>query len=233
MLPSVQTRDKGTTFLCADVDDCPPELLLPTLQCFWQCVLNRHVEVLDTLRLDVRSKDSDILIVPLADEIEGFRIPENVSPLSGFTPIARYARERKAPSRIEIQSSCYAILLPDYGGIELKMPAQSKALYILFLRHAEGFRMKEIYDYRCEYARLYRILSNRSDLHKLDCSAETLLNNLDHRTLKVVHANCKRAIENALPKKYIKPYQISGRRGEVRRVLIDRELVVLPKELNF
>ena len=42
------------------------------------------------------------------------------------------------------------LILSDYG-VEVKMEPLHKAVYILFLRHPEGIRIKEISDYQATY----------------------------------------------------------------------------------
>ena len=46
----------------------------------------------------------------------------------------------------------YCITLPDYDNTEVRLEPIQKAIYLLFLRHAEGIRFKELPDYREELA---------------------------------------------------------------------------------
>lgn len=58
-------------------------------------------------------------------------------------------------SRIAVTYDC-KIILPDYEDIEIRMEPLVKSVYLLFLRHAEGIKFKDLPDYRTELYSIYR-----------------------------------------------------------------------------
>ena len=61
----------------------------------------------------------------------------------------------------------YCITLPDYDNTEVRLEPIQKAIYLLFLRHAEGIRFKELPDYREELAEIYHSMKKRTLLIRL------------------------------------------------------------------
>lgn len=138
----------------------------------------------------------------------------------------------RTPSRLEITPYSYQVLLPDYER-EIHFTAQVKALYILFLNHPEGIRLKEIADYKDEYKRLYFCVTNRSDTDKIRNSIDRLLDVCNQNALHVKKSQCAFAIRNAVPEKSLRHYyEISVDRGEAHKIELDRALVTMPECLK-
>ena len=97
------------------------------------------------------------------------------------------------------------------------------AVYLLFLRHPEGIRFKELPDYREELAKIYHSMKRKTQAKKkVERSIIDVTNPLNHSIIE----KCAR-IKNAF--KQITPhedYVITGEKGEVRRIALDRNLVV-------
>ena len=145
---------------------------------------------------------------------------------------ARMRRSLCEPSRLQITPCTYDVLLPDYER-EIHFTAQVKALYVLFLNHPEGIRMKEIEDYKEEYKQLYLCLTNRSDIDKLRWSVEKLLDVCNPNALNVKKSQCNAAISCAIPEYEMRRYyEIEVNRGQPHRINLDRSLVSLPEELR-
>ena len=235
ILPSIETSEQCDTFLFAEIDNIHPAQLPQVIRHFSRRATQINDKVLDTCHLNAKWFDfyDNVLIAEETESDEvSIQLNEGESQISGFNYIARYAKDLKQPSRLEITQNTYQFLLSDYGNIELKMPAQSKALYVLFLRHPEGIFFKDISDHIKEFKKIYSILTNRGDTEKIEESVIRLLDRTNYDGLKVALNRCNTMIKNLLPKKYNQSYIIAGRPREKRTILISRELVVLPEKLS-
>ena len=115
----------------------------------------------------------------------------------------------------------FKIILPDYDEVELKMSCIQKMLYMFFMRHPEGVRLKYLVDHSRELAAIYSCLKDcpRAEaMRKVEqymCSTElrnqalSKINRIVARTVKWPEANG----EN--------PYAIAGKRGEIYRLAND------------
>ena len=136
------------------------------------------------------------------------------------------------PSRLEITPNTYQILLPDYGR-EIRFGAQVKALYILFLKHPEGIRIKEIADYKDEFKKLYFCVTNRSDTEKLRNSVDKLLDVCNRNALDTKKSQCNAKIREIIPNEDLnRHYIIEVARGEQHKINLDRSLVSMPEILR-
>lgn len=135
-------------------------------------------------------------------------------------------------SRLLITPLTYTVLLPDYDR-EIHFTAQVKALYVLFLNHPEGIRMKEIADYKEEYIHIYFCLTNRSDTDKLRGSVNKLLDVCNPNALNVKKSQCNSVIRRAIPNDNLcKHYEIEANYGLPHIINLDRSLVTLPDNLK-
>ena len=130
-------------------------------------------------------------------------------------------------SRLKITED-YRIYLIDYEMKEVKMSPLPKALYILLLNHPEGISFKELTDYRKELMNIYKNISLRENHLKAIFSIKKLTNPLDNS----VHEKCSRIREaflKVVAEDIAENYYITGARGEPKKVLLDRELVLYDK----
>ena len=133
--------------------------------------------------------------------------------------------EEQKLSRLVITSD-YKIILPDYNDMEIKMEPLPKAIYILFLRHPNGIRFKDLTDYRDELADIYINVTNRQDLASIYKSIENVLD----PTKNSINEKCSRIREafiSRFDERLASHYYITGIAGKKKGVLLDRELVVL------
>ena len=125
----------------------------------------------------------------------------------------------------------FRILLPDYD-CEIQCPDLSKVVYILFLRHPEGIRLKEIGDYKDELRMIYFTISPRSDMYAQNES----INQLTDPTSGSLNQKISRisaAFRNCLNTESTQPYIISGKRGGIRKIQLAEDMISLPTELQF
>lgn len=130
-------------------------------------------------------------------------------------------------SRLKITNE-YAIYLMDYEMKEVKMTPLPKALYLLFLNHPEGIAFKSLPDYSDELWRIYKNISQRENPIKARQSIAKLTDPFDNS----VHEKCSRiraAFLSVVAEHIAENYYITGRRGEAKKIVLNRELVIYSK----
>ena len=117
------------------------------------------------------------------------------------------------------------ITLSDFGNREIKMPGIAKSLYFLYLRHPEGLRYKDIADHRDELLGIYRKITGRDDPEAIEKSIDLLVDPYGNG-LNVNASRIKTAFRNAVDDRIAQFYYISGAAGEIKKVPLDRDLVI-------
>lgn len=82
-----------------------------------------------------------------------------------------------AMSRVVVNGDM-KIILPAYNEIELRMTPLVRTVYILFLCHPEGIRLKDIADYRHELTEIYSLVKPGADERLAEVSIAELANPL-------------------------------------------------------
>lgn len=126
-------------------------------------------------------------------------------------------------SRMRITRSA-KIILEDYGGMEIKLDTKTKALYFLFLRHPEGLCIKDLPDHYDELLDLYRSISGRDDPAAMGRTIAALCDPYG-ADANISLSRIKKAFVEAFREDLAKAYYVSGKRGEMRRITLDRGLV--------
>lgn len=119
----------------------------------------------------------------------------------------------------------YRIVLPDYQDMEIKMEPLAKAVYLLFLKHPEGIAFKSLPDHRKELADIYTKLRPAGLTDRAMQSIEDVTNPL----LNSINEKCARirgAFVGEFDDYMAKYYYIDGKRGEVKKIALPRDLVV-------
>lgn len=124
------------------------------------------------------------------------------------------------------------IFLPGFNEMELHMTPLSRAVYILFLCHPEGIRMKEIGDYAYELTEIYSMVRPRikeqairdSIADLVDLSGESMQQKLS-MTRRAVR---RQILDPGLSERYL----IKGSRGMPFRIDIAPDYIVLPSILR-
>lgn len=127
-------------------------------------------------------------------------------------------------SRLVIDSQ-FRILLPDYEK-EIHFPVLSKVVYLLFLNHPDGIRLKEIADYKQELRQLYLLISPRTDIQSMEQSINDLVD-LESGSLNQKISRINAAFRCELEKDIAQHYLIAGPRGEKRRILLDTSKITI------
>lgn len=141
--------------------------------------------------------------------------------------ILELIRPKKRLSRLLVTKD-FRIILPDYGGAEVRLEPLHKAVYLLFLRHPEGIRFKELPDYREELADIYHLMKRKTQVKKkVERSIMDVTDPLNHSIIEKC-ARIKQVFKQITPHE---EYVITGQKGEVKRITLDRDLVECKKNL--
>lgn len=127
------------------------------------------------------------------------------------------------PSRMCITHD-HHIILTDYNNREIKMSALAKAVYFLFLRHPEGLMFKELSDHKKELFELYKNISNRTDMVKMEESINDIINS----TKNSINEKCSRIKEAFLSEfddEIAQNYYIQGKALSPKHITLDRTLI--------
>lgn len=126
-------------------------------------------------------------------------------------------------SRLTIAKDC-TILLSDYQK-EVKMEPIVKAIYLLYLKHPEGIAFKCLPDYRKELANIYQKIKPFGLTERAIRSIEDVTNPL----LNSINEKCSRvraAFQSEVEPTLLEQYIITGKSGEVKKVMLSRDFVV-------
>ena len=126
-------------------------------------------------------------------------------------------------SRLQISRSG-RILLSDFGR-EVKMNQLSKAVYFLYLRHPEGIRFKEVADHRQELLKLYLGITGRGEQDGIERTIDRLVDPFGNE-LNVCASRIKAAFRNVVSDRVSRFYCLEGAAGEIKKVPLDRDLVI-------
>jgi hypothetical protein len=141
----------------------------------------------------------------------------------GSLVIRSIAGQKNLLSRISIDAD-YNIFLPDYNNMCIEMAPMTKAVYLLFLRHEEGIRFKELPDYRNELTALYWDLIDSDDEENVKATVARVTDPFSN----AINEHCSR-IKTAFTLKFepslASNYYINGKRGEPKRISLPRNMV--------
>ena len=135
----------------------------------------------------------------------------------------------KLLSRLVITEK-YDIILPDYHNMQIKMEPLIKAVFILFLRHEEGIVFKSLSDYREELHTIYLDICAKQE-SPVHLSAEKIRQSIDALTNPLsnsINEKCARvraAFVSQFDESLAKYYYIDGKRGEAKKIILDRKLL--------
>lgn len=137
--------------------------------------------------------------------------------------------EHKPLSRLLVTADKRLLLL-DYECLEVKIRPLYKAVYLLFLRHPEGIRFKDLPDYREELAAIYSSMKLSTQARKrVERSIVDVTDPINHSVVEKC-SRIREAFLKVVDAETAKHYIICGKRGEKKCISLDRNLVVWEKE---
>lgn len=128
------------------------------------------------------------------------------------------------------------IVLPEYDEMEIKMPAMSRTIYILFMKHrmqsGNGIVLKNIDAYRNEIIDIYSMVKPGANEARVEESVNNLCNPLSE-SLNQAISRANRCIRNVVTDKELaRQYMISGSRGEEYSIGLAPEYMTLPRAVT-
>lgn len=123
----------------------------------------------------------------------------------------------------------FRIFLKDYGMREVVMQPLAKCLFLLYLRHEEGIRFKQLSEFQDELLSIYKEVTQRERPDDVEESIRAMTDPLDNS----VNEKCSRiraAFVMVVAEELAEEYFITGKKGEVKRIRLDRGLVEFHKK---
>ena len=118
-----------------------------------------------------------------------------------------------------------SIVLEDFDRKEVKMDTLTKAVFLLYLKHPEGIRYKELSDHQQELEEIYSSITGREDLDSIRKSVADLCDPLNNSINEKV-SKVKKAFRDAVDDRIAKFYYIDGEKGTAKRIALDRDYVI-------
>ncbi len=136
--------------------------------------------------------------------------------------------EEKSKNAIKLSRLTIAkdgtILLSDYQK-EVKMEPLVKAVYLLFLKHPEGILFKQLPEYRSELIQIYEKLRptglTERALQSIEDVTNPLLNSINEKCARI-----RGAFVGEFDDYMAKYYYVEGKRGEAKKIMLPRDLVI-------
>lgn len=122
----------------------------------------------------------------------------------------------------------YRIFLKDYGMKEVEMPPLPKSVFILFLHHPEGILFKHLADYHDELLSIYRNITVHENIDRAIESIRAMTDPLNNS----INEKCSRiraAFLEVIADDLAQNYYVTGKRGEPKKIMLDRSLVEFQK----
>lgn len=127
------------------------------------------------------------------------------------------------PGVIEV-SARLKITIPDFNNLELRLNPLFKTLYIFFLRHPEGVRLKDLVDFRKEFVELYGQLTNTDDNNAIQDNINDLINPHSN-SFSQKKSKINKIITDLLGNELSEFYKIEGKRGQAFKIPLDPALI--------
>ena len=139
------------------------------------------------------------------------------------------------PGRVLVNGDM-KIVLPEYDEMEIKMPAMSRTLYILFMKLRKqgtgGIVLKNIDQYRDDINDIYNLVKPGASERRVAQSVENLCDPFSD-SLNQTISRVNRCIRNVIAdKKLVEQYMITGARGEEYGIALDPDLMELPRAVT-
>ncbi|MDE6460285.1 MAG: hypothetical protein K2K52_05555 [Paramuribaculum sp.] len=148
------------------------------------------------------------------------------------TVAGKLAVERGGLSKI-IVTWDYKIILPELNNTELRMSPLAKAVYLLFLCHPEGIRLKNIADYRNQLREIYSLIKPGADFELADSHIDDIAvagSESLQQKLSMTRSAVKRAF---LSPELAERYMIKGIPGEAYSINIPSAMIELTTSLKY
>ncbi len=133
-------------------------------------------------------------------------------------------RKDEVTSKIVINNP-RKLILPDYN-LEIGMTPATMAFYLLYLKHPEGIKFKDLIDHRDELYKLYNYTTKSSDKQAIAHTVDVMVAQIDGNQ-DVQRSRIKAAIRNTFRahvcERYAQAYYLEGERGEPMKIAVASE----------
>lgn len=128
------------------------------------------------------------------------------------------------------------VVLPEYDEMEIKMPAMSRTLYILFMKLRKqgtgGIVLKNIDEYRDDIMNIYRLVKPGANEKRVSQSIDNLCDPFSE-SLNQMISRINRCVRNVITDKGLaQQYIITGVRGEEYSIGLSPEYLELPRAVT-
>lgn len=106
------------------------------------------------------------------------------------------------------------------------MDTLTKSVFLLFLKHPEGIRYKDLCDHRSELESIYMSISGRSNLESMRKSIRDLTDSVTSNSINEKVSKAKKAFRDVVDERIAKFYYIDGKQGAAKSIALDRSLVI-------
>lgn len=142
--------------------------------------------------------------------------------LSETEIVSRIFGGQSQPQKLVIKD--YKIFFGDEQK-EVRMEPIVRAVYLLFLKHPEGIKFKDLPDYRQELCAIYNKvrpwgLTDRA-IRSIEDVTNPVLNSINEKCARI-----KKAFLSLLDSRMAENYCIRGKRGEAKKISLPRDLVI-------
>lgn len=138
--------------------------------------------------------------------------------------LASYLRKNDVTSKIVINHP-RKLLLPDYN-LEIVMPPATMAFYLLYLKHPEGIKFKDLVDHRDELYKLYSYTTKSGNKKAIAHTVDVMVAQIDGNQ-DVQRSRIKAAIRNTFRahvcERYAQAYYLEGERGKPMKIAVASE----------
>ena len=165
--------------------------------------------------------DLDPKTKALLDEIEAIKVKYGIT-IEELEAVLSY-RVKLSHLRITRHKE---IILDDFDHREVKMDALTKSIFLLYLKHPEGIRYKELCDHRSELEEIYLSISGRSDMDSIRKSIDDLTDPITSNSINEKVSRAKKAFREVVDVRIARFYYIDGRQGAAKRIALDRSLAI-------
>ncbi len=257
-IKSLRKRHKKAENIIVD-DDKHEELILfdESLDQELPCIINEEpITSCDYLSQDDDSGEADLLDLEAEEVIEFRRIESeyerDVKDLRAriVAFITKYHQDPKqvmttllegkvllgsTPGRVLVNGDM-KIVLPEYDELEIDMPAMSRTLYILFMKHrkqgGDGIVLRNMDEYRDEILDIYSLVKPGADETRVERSVANLCNPMSE-SLNQTISRINRCIRNVITDKGLaQNYCITGVRGQEYGITLDPQYLELPRAVT-
>lgn len=127
-------------------------------------------------------------------------------------------------SRLRITKD-FRLFLEDYDNMEIKLAVLPKSVFLLFLRHPEGIRFKELSDYYSELLQIYLKMNPIGGRSKQEQSIQEITNPCSN-SINEKCARIREAFVANFDDRLARNYYITGKRGEAKRIMLDESMII-------